>query len=205
VKFSAVILAGGKSSRMGRDKAWLEIEGRSLLARQIQLVRDAGADEVFISGRANADYSNFDCRVLHDRIVDAGPLGGIESALVASSSSLLLVLAVDMPKMQVQLLSRLASQCGERVGVVPRVNGKIEPLAAFYPKAAVGLIEEWFSASRRKELGSEMSPAKSPSATRFAERCVECGLAQLVDIAESETQFFANWNSPEQVERRGLA
>jgi molybdopterin-guanine dinucleotide biosynthesis protein A len=176
MKFSAVILAGGKSSRMGRDKAWLEIEGRSLLARQIQLVREAGAAEVFISGRANSDYSNFDCRVLHDRIVDAGPLGGIESALAASSSSLLLALAVDMPKMQVQLLSRFVSRCGERVGVIPRVNGKIEPLAAFYPKAAAGLMEELFSASRRKELGSELSraPVKSPSATGFAEKCVGC-------------------------------
>ena len=192
---------------MGRDKAWLEIEGRSLLARQIQLVRDIGADEVFISGRANADYSNFDCRVLHDRIVDAGPLGGIESALAASSSSLLLVLAVDMPKMQVQLLSRLASRCSEAVGVIPRLNGKIEPLAAFYPKAAAGLIGELVFCIGPREWGSEMArkQVKSPSVTGFAEKCVECGLGQFVDLAESEAQFFANWNSPEQVERRGLA
>jgi molybdenum cofactor guanylyltransferase len=207
MKFSAVILAGGKSSRMGRDKAWLQVDGESLLARQVRLVREVGANEVFISGRANTDYSGLGCRVVRDRLVDAGPLGGIESSLAASSSSLLLVLAVDMPKMQVQLLSRLVSRCGERVGVIPRVNGKIEPLAAFYPKAAAGLIEESFSASRRKELGSRMSRthAKFPSVTCFAEKCVGCGLAQFVDVAESETQFFENWNLPEQVERRRLA
>jgi len=202
MKFSAVILAGGKSSRMGQDKAWLQLEGESLLARQIRLAHEVGANEVLISGRANWDYSNLGCRVVHDRFVDAGPLGGIESALAAVSSSLLLVLAVDMPKMQVQLLNRLASRCSEGVGAIPRVNGKIEPLAAIYPRLAAGLIEALFSASGQKELGNEMSrmPVKSPSATGFAEKCVKCGLARFVALAESETQFFANWNLPEQVE-----
>ncbi len=66
MNFSAVILAGGKSSRMGRDKAWLEFDGQSLLARQIACVRRAGASEVFISGRAGVDYSAFGCPVMED-------------------------------------------------------------------------------------------------------------------------------------------
>src|SRR5258705_13766374 len=89
MNFSAVILAGGKSSRMGRDKAWLEAGGQSLLARQIGLVRELGAAEVFISGRADADYSEFGCRVLQDKFPDAGPLAGIERALDATTSPLL--------------------------------------------------------------------------------------------------------------------
>ncbi|HEY5345385.1 MAG TPA: NTP transferase domain-containing protein, partial [Verrucomicrobiae bacterium] len=59
MNFSAVILAGGKSSRMGRDKAFLEIGGTTLLARQIGLARELGAAEIFISGRAETDYSKF--------------------------------------------------------------------------------------------------------------------------------------------------
>ena len=85
--FSAVILAGGKSLRMGRDKAWLEIEGQTLLARQIALARETGAAEIFISGRADADYSAFGCPVLQDGFPDAVPLAGIERALDASSCS----------------------------------------------------------------------------------------------------------------------
>lgn len=202
MNFSAVILAGGKSSRMGQDKAWLQINGESLLARQIRLVREVGAGEIFISGRANVDYSRFDCRVLHDRLVDAGPIGGIESALAACSSSLLLVLAVDMPKMQVELLRELASRCSENVGAIPRVNGKIEPLAAFYPRLATGLIAELLSASWQNQFGRESSaaPGKSPRVTWLAAECVGRGLAQFVEMTGSETQFFVNWNSPEQVE-----
>ena len=202
MRFSAVILAGGKSSRMGRDKAWLEIDRQSLLARQIQLVREAGAQEVFISGRANADYAEFDCRVLRDRLVDAGPLGGIESALAVASSSLLLVLAVDMPKMTSEFLRQLLSCCDEGVGVVPRVEGEMEPLVAFYPRAARGLIEELFSVQKQRGSVDEMAAVriKSPSAKAFAEKCVVRGLAKFVDVAEREAQLFANWNLPEQVE-----
>jgi molybdopterin-guanine dinucleotide biosynthesis protein A len=187
---------------MGRDKAWLNIDGQSLLARHIQLVREAGAQEVLISGRANVDYSEFDCRVLQDRLVDAGPLGGIESALTVASSSLLLVLAVDMPKMNAEFLRQLLSCCDEDVGVVPRVGGWIEPLAASYSRAARRVIEELFSVQKQSGSAREVAAVriKSPSATAFAEKCVERGQAKFVDVAESETQCFANWNLPEQVE-----
>lgn len=202
MKFSAVILAGGKSSRMGRDKAWLEIGEQSLLAWQIQLAREAGASEVFISGRVGVDYSKFGCRVLRDRLVDAGPLGGIERALAEASSPLVLVLAVDMPKMTDEFLRQLLLHCDDGLGAISKVNGEIEPLAAIYPKAAVSLIEDLFSARGRSELRGEVARAhiKSPSATAFAEKCVERRLAKFVDVCESETHFFENWNSPTDVE-----
>ena len=68
-----MILAGGNSSRMGRDKAWLRVDGQRLLDRQIALVRAVGAVEVFISGRADRDYSAFGGLVLHDKHSAAGP------------------------------------------------------------------------------------------------------------------------------------
>lgn len=140
MNFSAVILAGGKSSRMGRDKAWLEVGSQTLLARQIELVRELGAREVFISGRPDVDYAEFDCRVLQDEVPNAGPLAGIAAALEAAKASLVFVLAVDMPNMSADCLRRLVASCTEKAGAVPRVNGAIEPLAAFYPTAARKVI-----------------------------------------------------------------
>src|SRR3972149_4484685 len=81
MSFSAVILAGGQSSRMGRDKAWIEVAGQPMLAGALNLARNLGAREVFISGRAGADYSAFHCPVLFDLEPGLGPLGGIERAL----------------------------------------------------------------------------------------------------------------------------
>ena len=201
MKFSAVILAGGKSLRMGRDKAWLEIDGQPLLARQLQLVKEIGASEVFISGRVGVDYSGFDCRVLEDQMVDAGPLGGIATALAEIRSSLLLVLAVDMPRVTGKFLLQLLSRCERQIGTIPKVGGAIEPLAAVYSKAAFGLIEELFTA--RKEFGPKRQVfsalEKSLSATNFAEKCVEGGLAKFFDVAESERELFENWNYPKDV------
>ena len=183
MNISAVILAGGKSSRMGRDKAWLEVGGKSLLARQIGIVREFGAAEIFISGRVDVDYSGFGHRVLQDKFPDAGPLAGIECALNSISTPLLLVLAVDLPEMNVKFLRQLAMHCTENLGAIPRVNGNIEPLAAFYQIAAQPLAETLLRAG-----GNAVST--------FAERCVQSGLAGFVDFPGCEVKYFTNWNSP---------
>ena len=183
MSFSAVILAGGKSSRMGRDKAWLEVGGQSLLARQIGLMREIGAAEIFISGRTDVDYSAFGCRVLQDKIFDAGPLAGIERALDAAEFPLLLVLAVDLPEMTAKFLCALAANCSGTSGAIPRANGNIEPLAAFYPKAAHSLAESLLRAGDN-------------AVANFAERCIQSSLGRFIELDADETRQFANWNSP---------
>lgn len=200
--FSAVILAGGKSSRMGCDKAFLEIAGQTLLARQIGLAHRLGAVEVFISGRVGVDYSAYGCRVLVDQFPDSGPLGGIESALTEMTSPLLLVLAVDLPEMNAELLRRLAAGAAESFGAIPKLAGHIEPLAAFYPKAALPLLVNLFAALERRSPDRPAKPKQAdqeigaPSAKQFAELCVQSGLACLVELGETDSRFFANWNSP---------
>ena len=183
MNLSAVILAGGRSSRMGRDKARLELGGRPLLARQIQLAREAGAAKVFVSGHAERDYLEFGCPVLFDRSADAGPLAGIERALTEISSSWLLVLAVDMPNLTPAILQQLAGRGAGTTGVIPRVNGRIEPLAAIYPKAASRLALTLLDDGRH-------------AATTFAELCVESGLAGFHDLPADAAGFFASCNTP---------
>src|SRR6478736_8081526 len=129
MNFSAVILAGGQASRMGRDKAGLILAGETLLARQIKLVQAVGATEVFISARNERDHSEFSCRVITDDFPASGPLAGIESALRACCSPLLLVLAVDMPHVNAALLHKLLALSRENCGVIPQVGKHLEPLA----------------------------------------------------------------------------
>jgi molybdopterin-guanine dinucleotide biosynthesis protein A len=183
MKLSAIILAGGKSVRMGRDKARLDIGGRPLLARQIQLVRETGAGEVFISGHAGEDYAEFGCPVLCDRFEDAGPLAGIERALAMAASSRVLVVAVDMPNLTPAVLKQLTGRGGETLAVIPRIEGRMEPLAAIYPKSA------WNLASLLLDDG--ICAVKS-----FAERCVQDGLAEFFDFDTGAAHYFANWNLP---------
>jgi molybdopterin-guanine dinucleotide biosynthesis protein A len=183
MNFSAVILAGGRSSRMGRDKAFLELDGRTLLRRQIETVQAAGAAEIFISGRADADYSAFGLRVVHDEFADAGPLGGIHAALLAASRQLLLVLAVDLPAMNAEFLNRLATVSGGGTGVIPRVSGRIEPLAAIYPRAAL-------------EFTGTMLNEHKFAVRDFAAACLQAGLAVPADFSGEDLHLFQNLNSP---------
>lgn len=183
MNFSAVILAGGKSSRMGRDKAWLEVGGQTLLARQIGLARTIGAVEIFISGRADASYAAFGCPVLVDKFPDAGPLAGIERALATTTSPLLLALAVDLPEMDVEFLSGLAVGCAENFGVIPRVNKLIEPLAAFYPKSA-------------QMMAGTLLRKRHNAVVNFARYCVRSGLAQFTERPAGDAKYLTNWNAP---------
>jgi molybdopterin-guanine dinucleotide biosynthesis protein A len=184
MNFSTVILAGGKSSRMGRDKAFLQIDGETLLARQIRIARESGAAEILISGRPDRDYSAFDCQVLLDQFPDAGPLGGIHSALLAVQNPLLFVLAVDMPYLTSDLLKRLIKETQAGLGVVPHFEDKIEPLAAFYPRAALSLCKTFLYETNR-------------AAGNFAAGCVRNGLAKFFDLPAVDKACFASWNTPE--------
>lgn len=187
MNFGAVILAGGKSTRMGQDKAFLEFSGQPLLARQISLVRKIGASEIFISGREGVDYSALNCPVLEDQFPNAGPLAGMASALDAVREPLLLVLAVDMANMTGDFLKKLHVYCQNEAGAVPLCDGVIEPLAAFYPKSTGELAQQFLAGS---------SAEYSPGAKHFAQSCVQAGLARFMDVAPDEAGFFKNWNAP---------
>lgn len=98
---AGIVLAGGLSSRMGRDKALLAWQGRPLLAHMRDLLRAAGAEPVRISG----DYPRFGG--LPDRGPRCGPLGGLDTAVASLADGPAWVVPVDMPRLDVELLHRL--------------------------------------------------------------------------------------------------
>ena len=96
-----VVLAGGLSSRMGHDKAMLPWHGRPLIEHQIALLQAAGVDTVHVSGD-RPDYQG-----IADPVPHAGPLGGIAGIAAACNDGELLIVPVDMPRLQPALLQRL--------------------------------------------------------------------------------------------------
>lgn len=182
MNFSAVILAGGKSSRMGRDKAFLPYQGSPLIGRALDIVRGAGADEVLISGRAGQDFSATSCPVLLDLVPDCGPLGGIERALSVAKHPLVLVLAVDLPYMTPEFLRWLAARCSEATGAVPILSEQAEPLAAFYPKQARSILTRLMEAGQFGARG-------------FVQSCVLEKLVCRAAVSQKYGACFANWNT----------
>jgi len=129
---TAFILAGGKSTRMRTDKAFVEYEGHTLLERALALTRSV-ASEVRIVG----DPAKFEAfaPVVEDLFRDCGPLAGIHAALRASHTELNLMLAVDLPFVSAALLQYLIAQAQgapDAIVIVPHSEERRQPLCAIY-------------------------------------------------------------------------
>ena len=141
--FSAVLLAGGRSTRMGRDKAALIIEGQPLWQRQLATLRATGASELFISGRPDGPYAESGVTVIEDLTPDTGPLAALEAVLPRITNPHALVLAIDLPAMRADFLIALVKTArGKDCSVVPEFGGRFEPLAAVYAPSLLPLVRE---------------------------------------------------------------
>jgi len=137
---NAFVLAGGKSSRMGQDKAFMQLGGRSLLQRALELAKTvAGAP--WIVGSA-AKFAAF-APVVEDVYPECGPLGGIHAALSGTASELNLMIAVDLPFLQPDFLKYLLSRSRESGAMVavPRAGGRLQPLCGVYRRGFAAVAE----------------------------------------------------------------
>jgi molybdopterin-guanine dinucleotide biosynthesis protein A len=135
---SAAILAGGRARRMqGLDKSALDIGGRSILSRQI-IVLQALTPELLIVANDAARFAAAGVRVVPDRVPDAGPLGGLYTALLATTTPYLVLVACDMPFLRLpfleHLVTRLQAEPDAQVAV-PRTADTYHPLCAVYARS----------------------------------------------------------------------
>lgn len=147
---AAFILAGGRSTRMGRDKAFLVYDGRTLLEQALDLARALTAN-VRIVGSADK-FAAF-APVIEDIYPNCGPLAGIHAALLSSSAELNLMLAVDTPFISPGFLQYLAGQAREAreaAVTVPRSDGRRQPLCAIYRREFAPVAESSLRAGRNR-------------------------------------------------------
>lgn len=128
---TAFVLAGGKSTRMGSDKAFVVLDGKTLLERALEATR-AVTDQVLIVG-LRSKFLMY-APVVEDIFPERGPLAGIHAALMHTATDLNLVLAVDLPFMQPSFLTYLCDRAAETQAavVIPRAAGGWQPLCAVY-------------------------------------------------------------------------
>lgn len=138
---AGAVLAGGRSRRMGRDKARIAWQGQPLWRRQMRILELAGADPVRLVLRRRQRSLGAPARELRDLRPDSGPLAGLEAALLAlPDCAWVAVLAVDLPRIDSRWFTRLRRRCRPGVGVIARDAHGFEPLAAIYPQRALGVI-----------------------------------------------------------------
>lgn len=143
MKADGLILAGGKSSRMGgQHKGNLQYAGMTFTGRLIEEL-SAGTVQLWLSYGQQLQGEYEGCRIIQDEYPDCGPMGGLQAGLKCCENGLLLVAACDMPLLKLELYQHLYSFLGEHAGVVPVSEGRIHPLAALYKKELLPLFERY--------------------------------------------------------------
>lgn len=138
---SAVVLAGGESSRLGRDKSFLEVKGRLLIERVIDRLRQLSEEIIIVADEVDR-YEQFQAVVVSDVYPGKGSLGGIYSGVKKASNSHSLVVACDMPFLNPSLLRYMQMLAPSYDVVIPRVAHLTEALHAIYSKNCLPFMEE---------------------------------------------------------------
>jgi molybdopterin-guanine dinucleotide biosynthesis protein A len=146
---TAFVLAGGKSSRMHQDKAFLPWEGRILLLHALQMAK-AATGNAWIVGSAEK-FGSLGA-VVEDIYSGCGPLAGIHAALAATRTELNLVIAVDMPFLPLDFLEYLITRAraSPAVVAVPEAGGGLQPLCAVYRRSFAESAERSLRARQNK-------------------------------------------------------
>lgn len=144
---TAIILAGGKSSRMGFDKQFLKIDKRRLMDKIISKLR-SDFDEIIIVTNKPGHYLGLSQIIREDIILGKGPLSGIHSGLKVASSKYSLVVACDMPNLNMDYISYMKENVGQH-GCTTRFGDWIEPFSSFYSKDIVEDIEAYLKTNKR--------------------------------------------------------
>ncbi len=208
---TVAILCGGKSSRMGKDKAALFWEGKTFLERLVSEFSEADdCDEILICGKAEGDqgqnfggkskgFQDKNCgskikfiqdqnfgvkaRFVPDQNSEKGPLEGLRGALSEAKSDLVFVCAVDMPFAAKEIPSYLKEfVCSDYDCYVPLAAGRPEPLCALYKKSALPAVEEQLAAGELK-----LSRLFEKVPTKFV----------AVEKSSLSKKLFANVNAPQ--------
>jgi molybdopterin-guanine dinucleotide biosynthesis protein A len=159
---TAIVMAGGKSLRMGGDKAMLMLGEQTLLARVVGIVAPIFA-QVLVSVRENRP--DIGLRQILDSHANAGPLAGLCAALEQAGSPWVFAVATDMPFVKPALIELLAARRAGFDAVVPVVHGHPQPLAAFYSVTALATIRALLDETGVKNALINSSPRRRPGSS----------------------------------------
>ena len=184
---SVVIQAGGRSSRMGRDKALVTLGDKPMIAHVIERVEPL-ADELLITTNNQPALARFGYRMAADEEPGAGALPGLRTALAAARGMLVVLVACDMPFVNRKLLERQLALLGEADVVVPRWENRLQPMHAVYRREPCLAAVDAALAHGEKRMISWFGEVE----------VVEVSSAEIAKIDPNGYSFF-NANTPDEL------
>ena len=184
---SAVVLAGGRSSRMGRAKAALEIGGTTLLARTLEELGCCFEDIVVVVSRGGAHLipASSKARVVFDEIDYEGPVTALARGLDAIRADAAFACSCDLPMLDARVIAALCGRLGGCDAVIPIVGGKLQPLHAVYRRRCAAALRAMLARGERRL-----------SAIAGAVNALEISENELRAL-DPELRSFFNLNTPE--------
>ena len=184
----AVLIAGGKSSRFGEDKAFFDWNGEPLFQRQLKKLLALGPNQLWLSANGDQDYGELPNGVIRvdDDDEGLGPFGGLLNVFKRSEAERIVVLGVDLPLMEEGFLAKLVD---DDSGIVPKTQRYWEPLAAVYPREAMLAILESAMEQGNRKL------------QRLLDKAEQSGVTRAYAVSEGEGLLFTNLNSREDLEK----
>ncbi len=195
-KLSLLILAAGASTRLNQDKVWLELDGQPLVERVARRMLPLVSEIIFSTNRprqfeALVSALPVPARTVADHYLAAGPLAGLHAGLSVARYDLMLVVAVDMPFVNPELVRYLAELTSDVDAVVPQVPNQdtgqpeLEPLHAIYRRTCLPVIEECLASGRRR-VGSFLPQVRVRDVS-----------AEEIRLRDPQFRSFANVNTPQ--------
>ncbi len=182
MKLGLIILAGGKSSRMGRDKAFLEWQEKTFIEHILEKAKQAKFSEIVIVTNKPEQFQFLDVEVISDIYSQMGPLSGIHAGLVYNQSQFSLVIPCDMPFIDFSLVKELEQYIKQDyAAIVPTKNEKYQPLMAIYSKECIKSIEKLLLIDNERKVD------------KLFDRVV----TKFVVLDDTENNFF-NVNTPKE-------
>lgn len=184
-QITGIILAGGQSRRMGKNKALLEIEGISIIERTFRLMAEIFNNVILITNTPE-QYSFLPCPSVADIYPNAGSIAGLHAGLCASSTDRIFVVPCDMPFLNLSLIKDLCSKDDSSDALVPISSKGIEPLHACYRSSCINVLESALD-NGEKQLLTFLRKVR----TRYLS---VTGYQNQIDIERS----FCNLNHPQE-------
>lgn len=187
-RISGIVLAGGNSRRMGRDKRFIESRGTSFLEIAVNRLRKV-TDEVIVVTAVAEQLELQGVKLVADIEAGRGPMMGIYTGLAAMSSGKAVVNPVDTPHITGELLSRMIELSESFDIVMPERGGRLEPLVAVYSKSVIPVM-------RRLIKSGEKAAPRIMASPEFGLRVGILSETELSDFGDLDL-LFKNYNSPE--------
>jgi molybdopterin-guanine dinucleotide biosynthesis protein A len=158
IEVTGVLLAGGKSRRMGEDKRHLVVGEQTLLERGLAVLQSTFR-EVLVVIAQDSPPLGVDARVVRDLVPDCGSLGGLYTGLMQATTPYIFVVACDMPFLNQPVIAQFTSRTAIADIVMAKLDGRLHPMHALYSKRCVPALEEMIRARQLKiqEIVSELS------------------------------------------------